>query len=227
MKKAIGYVRVSTDKQENSVDMQPDKIRKYCEYNGIELVDIIVDEDVSGFTPINNRPGGNLISEMIKNKTINCVVTLKLDRLFRNTADALQTTELWNKKDIALHIVDMSGMSVDTSSAVGRMFITMMAGFSEMERTLISERTSAALQHRKSSKKTYGKTPFGYFVDVAGNLIESDDIEMVKAIYHLRSSGLGLNKISRKMNELQDVKVFYPSTIKCILENDIHKDLSF
>lgn len=227
MKKAIGYVRVSTDKQGNSVDMQPDKIRKYCEYNGIELINIIIDEDVSGFTPINDRVGGRKIAEMIKSKSIDCVVTLKLDRLFRNTADALMTTEVWNKKDIALHIVDMSGMSIDTSSAVGRMFITMMAGFSEMERTLISERTSAALQHRKLNKKVYGMAPIGYSVDDNGCLYQNSDIEVVKAVFALRAEGLGLNEISRQMNSFQDDRVFYASTVKSILNNAIHEGLAW
>lgn len=222
MKKAIGYARVSTDKQEVSADMQPDKIRKYCLLNDIELVDMVVDVDVSGFTPIYDRPGGSRILQSLGGESeVNCIITLKLDRLFRNTSDALVTTEEWNRKGVALHIVDMGGQSIDTSSAVGRMFLTMMAGFSEMERSLISERTSASLQHRKANRKVYGKIPFGYRVDGNDLVKDPEDIMVVNRILSLKEQGVSLNEIARRCN-VGSEKKFYASTIKCIVENSIH-----
>jgi len=75
---------------------------------------------------------------------------LKLDCLFRNASDALHTTEAWDKQGISLHFVDMGGMAVDTSSAMGRMMLTMLAGFAQFERDLCADRTKSALKHKKS-----------------------------------------------------------------------------
>ena len=49
--KAIGYIRVSTEKQATegiSLGNQQERIRAYCQYKGFELVDTITDAGVSG-----------------------------------------------------------------------------------------------------------------------------------------------------------------------------------
>ena len=42
----------------------------------------------------------------------------------------------------------MGGQAINSKSAMGKMFLTMMAGFAELERNVIAERTSVALQHK-------------------------------------------------------------------------------
>ena len=66
----------------------------------------------------------------------------KLDRLFRDAADCLNVTKHWDKRNIALHLIDVGGQTIDTSSSMGRFFLTMMAGVAEMERNLIRDRTT-------------------------------------------------------------------------------------
>lgn len=41
------------------------------------------------------------------------VIALKLDRLFRNAADALTLTRQWDKTGIALHLVDVGGQAIN------------------------------------------------------------------------------------------------------------------
>ena len=50
---AVGYVRVSTQEQVTegvSLDAQRDKLKAYCKFNGIKLIDIKSDEGISGGT---------------------------------------------------------------------------------------------------------------------------------------------------------------------------------
>ncbi len=57
-KPAIGYVRVSTEEQARagiSLDAQTERIRAYCAMSGLDLVEIIRDEGVSGAKPIGKR----------------------------------------------------------------------------------------------------------------------------------------------------------------------------
>jgi DNA invertase Pin-like site-specific DNA recombinase len=44
----------------------------------------------------------------------------------------------------------MGGQSVNKASSMGKMLITILAGFAELERNMIAERTTAALRHKKA-----------------------------------------------------------------------------
>ena len=69
VKVAVGYVRVSTLEQASegvSLDAQRDKIRAYCKFNSIKLIDIAADEGVSGSTL--DRPGLQDALRMVKDR---------------------------------------------------------------------------------------------------------------------------------------------------------------
>jgi hypothetical protein len=52
--------------------------------------------------------------------------------------------------------------AINTRTATGRFFLTMAGAFAEMERGLIGERTSSALQHKKAGGARLGGMPFGF-----------------------------------------------------------------
>jgi len=56
----------------------------------------------------------------------------------------------------------MGGQSVNTGSSMGKMLITMLAGFAGFERNMIAERTTAALAYKKAHGEVYNHTPFGF-----------------------------------------------------------------
>ena len=166
---AIGYVRVSTQEQADhgvSLDAQEARIRAYATMRGLDLVAVIMDAGVSaGKYTLEEREGGARVLAAVHRGEVRHVIALKLDRLFRNTIDCLMTVQTWDKAGVSLHLIDMGGASLDTASAMGRMFLTMAAGFAEMERNLTAERTAAALaRKREKGEKTGGSIPFGYDV---------------------------------------------------------------
>jgi DNA invertase Pin-like site-specific DNA recombinase len=110
---------------------------------------------------LNKRPEGAKIAKLIANGVCH-VVALKMDRLFRNAGDALNHVEEWAKAGISLHLVDMGGQSVNTDTSMGKMMVTMLAGFAEFERNMIAERTTAALRHKKAHGEVYNHVPYGY-----------------------------------------------------------------
>jgi site-specific DNA recombinase len=163
---AIGYVRVSTQEQANhgiSLEAQEARLRAYATLRGLELSAVVIDAGVSAGKVLEARDGGKRLLAAMKARTVRHVIALKLDRLFRNTIDCLSTVQAWEKAGVSLHLVDMGGTSLDTASALGRMFLTMAAGFAEMERNLTAERTAFALaRKREKGEKTGGSVPFGY-----------------------------------------------------------------
>ncbi len=187
--RAVIYVRVSTAQQAAeglSLDAQRERLAAYCALRGLQAVKVIADEGESAGKPLARRTGGRKVLELIRTKAVDAVVVLKLDRAFRNTADALATVEAWDKSGIALHVAEMGGMSLDTSTAVGKMFLTMLAGFGEFERNLAAERTTSALAHKARSGdfRLGADAPFGWRYE--GNALaevptEQEVIALVRA----------------------------------------------
>jgi DNA invertase Pin-like site-specific DNA recombinase len=162
---AVAYVRVSSEEQAafgDSLAMQADRLAIYCELQGLELVETYREAGVSGAIPLGERKRGKAMLALLASGTVKHVVALKLDRLFRDAANALTLTREWDRAGVELHLVDMGGMSLNTSSAMGRMMLTMLAGFAEWERNLIAERTRAVLWHKRSRHQAYSPTPLGF-----------------------------------------------------------------
>lgn len=160
--RAVAYIRVSTCEQARegvSLDAQEARIRAYCTMAGLELMTVIREEGVTASKALSTREGGRELEHLLSSGQVQHVAGVKLDRLFRDAADALQVTRAWDRAGVALHLVDMGGQTINTATAMGRMFLTLMAGFAELERNLISERTRAALQHLQSLGVRLGQKP--------------------------------------------------------------------
>ena len=225
---AIGYIRVSTEDQVNegvSLEAQRERIEGYCKAQGLTLTGIVEDPGISGATPLESRhEGSQLVSPSAQH-----IVAIRLDRLFRDALDALGHTREWDRSGIALHLIDVGGATINTSSAMGRMFLTMMAGFAELERNLIAERTSAALQHKKRQKEVYSRLPLGYD-DEDGHLVPVDEEqELLSEIIDQHAQGLSLHQIAGDLNNRgvpgKRGGKFYASTIRAIIQNSLHEEL--
>jgi DNA invertase Pin-like site-specific DNA recombinase len=126
------------------------------------------------------------------------VVAFKLDRLFRDAADCLVVTKAWDRANVALHLVDLGGQAIDTSSTMGRFFLTMMAGVAEMERNMIRDRTAVAMARKQErGEYTGGQCPFGWRLAADGTHLEPDAAEqaMIAAARRWQAAGLSLRKI--------------------------------
>src|SRR5262249_38764165 len=96
--------------------------------------------------------------------------------------------------------VDMNGMSMDSSSSMGRMFLTLLAAFAEFERNVISERTASALQFKKRSGMLYNHLPFGFNAE-GGNLVpDSTEQAVIARMKTLREAGASYKTIADTLN---------------------------
>lgn len=220
MSNAVAYIRASTNEQHITLEAQEATIRQYASQQGINLVAVVVDAGVSASTPLRNRSGGKEVFELVQSKSIDLVISTKLDRMFRSAVDALSTTEFWSKKNVGAVFLDCGGQSVDTSSPLGKMFLTMMAGMAECEKSLIGERTKAALAHKKAQGKRASKNPpFGFrFED--GLMVEDKGEKMIIAkVRKLKSLGWSCGKIAAALNEkntpARGIK-WYPRAIRAM-----------
>jgi DNA invertase Pin-like site-specific DNA recombinase len=200
--KAVGYVRVSTEEQASqglSIPAQEASIVAYARMKGLELVEVIVDGGVSGGRPLGARPGGQRLLSLLAEGKASHIIALRLDRLFRNASDCLQTVEIWSKRGYVLHLLDVAGNSIDTNSSAGKFMLTVLAAVAEMERNLIAERIRNVMSWKRRNRKVFGHEPYGF-------AREGDDLVPIEAeqraldlILDLRARGYSLRKIARTL----------------------------
>lgn len=226
---AVAYIRVSTDEQVKigiSLAAQEERVRAYAATTGLKLAAVIREEGVSAGTALSSRPGGEELLRLLKEREAEHVIALKLDRLFRDAEDALRQSRLWDRAGIALHIIDWGGATLNTASAMGRMFLTMSAAFAELEKNLISERTISALTHKKRHRVAYGPTPFGYD-RVGDRLIECErEQAVIQMIRGWSGEHWSLHKIARELNDRgisgKAGGKWHASTVRYVLGNELH-----
>jgi DNA invertase Pin-like site-specific DNA recombinase len=122
--------------------------------------------------------------------------------LFRNTIDCLSMVNAWEKERVGLHLVDLGGSAIDTSSATGKMFLTMLAGFAEFERNLTSERTRLALAHkaRRGELRLGRDAPYGYRHDGDALVAVEAEQAIIELARVLRRDGKSLEGIASELN---------------------------
>lgn len=195
MKRAVGYVRVSTEEQAKggvSLDMQQAKIRAYANLEEMELIDIVADEGISGCS-ISIRPGVQRVLKMVREKQVGAVIIYKLDRLARNTVEALEMAQLMYRKGIGLHSITEK---LDTRSALGKFFFTLLASLAEMERGIISERISAAMERKREKGEALNNNPaYGYRIVDSRVVPDLEEQQVIHRIRSLRTDGYTIHGI--------------------------------
>lgn len=163
-KKAVGYVRVSTNEQAesgHSIAAQKSKITKYCEENSIELVEIFSDEGISGYNvDPDKREGFNQAIINARENYCNTFIIVKRDRLSR-VAFSQQKTIYQDLPNIAL-TVECIDEPINYDSPEAKMLSGILAQFAEYEVEKIKERTKAAISHLKDTGQAYTSAKFGF-----------------------------------------------------------------
>ena len=220
MKQAIGYIRVSTEKQANegvSLEAQEAKIVTWCKTNGYELVKVYIDAGISGKRMDTRK---ELLAALASLKKGMALISYSLSRLARSTSDAIAIGNQIAKKK-----ADMVSLSerIDTTTASGNMMFQMLAVLAEFERKLTAERTTNALQHKKRTGQKYcNQTPYG-FEAIEGRLVEvKQEAEVVAEIQASRTGGNTLQFIADSLNTrgipTKTGKTWAPATIHLLLK---------
>ncbi|MFC1820692.1 recombinase family protein [Thermodesulfobacteriota bacterium] len=208
-----------------SLDNQKSKIMAYCNLKDLDLIEIIADAGISAKNL--NRSGAHKVLEMSRKKQVDAVVVYKLDRMFRSTVDALETTRKFDNWGVSFHSIQET---LDSKSAMGRFFFTLTAALAEMERGIIGERTKAALSHKRAmNEKTGGDVPYGYELDKTEHLVENKaEQKAIRLILDLKDKGYSLRAIGLELEEegyrtRRNKTKWHPQTINQILKSQILK----
>lgn len=197
------YIRVSTEEQAKegySISAQREKLKAYCEIQDWHDYRFYVDEGISAKDM--NRPQLLQMIQHIKEGLIDTVLVYRLDRLTRSVMDLYKLLEIFEKYNCTFK----SATEVyDTSTAIGRLFITLVAAMAQWERENMGERIRLGFQEKvRQGKYAQNQRPFGYFLDrKTGKLtINEEEAKIVRLIVDLYlKKGYGANRICKYLNE--------------------------
>ena len=150
---AVGYCRVSTEKQAmmgKSMEAQKKMIAQYCGFAGLDLIGCVEEPGVSAGKKISQRPGLMHVLDMVEDGEVGAVVVIKLDRMFRSVVDASVVLETLRDADVGFHSVVERW---DTSTAMGAFQVQIVTAFAEMERRMTGERTKAVMHATKKVRR--------------------------------------------------------------------------
>ncbi len=197
MRKAVGYVRVSTiDQAEEgvSLDAQEQRIRAWCDLNEYELMDVKVDRGLSGGRA-DNRPALQEALQAVGRG--DALVVYSLSRLARSTRDTLSIADGLDRRNADL--VSLSER-IETTSAAGKMLFRLLAVLAEFERDVVAERTSMAIRHMQSIGRFIGgEPPFGFRVVDGWVHIHEEEYKVVRLAHDLSRQGLSLRGVARAL----------------------------
>lgn len=196
------YVRVSTQEQAKegySIQEQIDRLTKYCEAMGWEIVKVYTDPGFSGADT--NRPGLQSMLKVVRRGKTDKVVVYKLDRLSRSQKDTLNLIE----DEFLKNGVDFVSMSenFDTSTPFGRAIVGILAVFAQLEREQIKERMAMGKEARAKEGKWNGgqNSPLGYDLVQGELIINAFEALQVKEMFELASQNVSSYKIADIFNE--------------------------
>jgi DNA invertase Pin-like site-specific DNA recombinase len=185
--RAVIYLRVSTDEQAGSglgLDAQESTARVLCAARGWEVTCVSVDAGVSGSVAPVGRPGMSAALAVLCAGDADVLVAAKLDRLSRSTRHMLGLVD--ESARCGFSIVTADG-AVDSSTPMGRFITTAMSGVAELEREMISQRTTDALAQLKARGARLG-----------GPVTTPQVIR--ERVAELRAAGLSLAKVTAALN---------------------------
>jgi DNA invertase Pin-like site-specific DNA recombinase len=209
--RAIGYIRVSTGQQAKegaSVDMQHSIISEMAARDGAQLIDILSDEGLSGRKNLHKRTGYLELVSLIERKQIDIVYSYSLSRLGRKTAEIMRFFELAAKNNVS---VVLYKDNINTSTAVGKLLLGVLAVVSEFEADLASERTTDVARNNKKEYKPYCNPPYGWAIEgritdngkvvSRGQLVEvPSEQETLTWILEKRKQKKSLSWIAKELN---------------------------
>ena len=147
--KVIGYLRVST--QDQDLEKNKADILAFANERKLGNVDW-VEEKVSGAKTWRTRELAKAVESL---KPGDWLIVPELSRLGRSTLDILDVLAELKKKEV--NVYALKGAWQLNGTIESKVFLTMMALFSEIERDLISARTKEALKARKAAGVKLGR----------------------------------------------------------------------
>jgi DNA invertase Pin-like site-specific DNA recombinase len=175
------YSRVST--KEQTTENQKQQLERICLTEEWDISKIECFEDTaSGSKSRDERPGFDVLLKNASDGDYDIIAAWSIDRMGRKLQDLLELSTLAEKQGFTLYFYKDR---VDTRTASGKFFFTIIGAVAEFERERIRERIHAGLDRAKAQGKAIGRP-------------KRDNPELIEAVISLRQNNMAINKIAKQ-----------------------------
>ncbi|MFD8086188.1 recombinase family protein [Kitasatospora sp. NPDC059722] len=196
------YVRISKDRkgQELGIQRQERACRELCDRLGWTVLRIYAENDVSASTT--SRKPRPVYTEMMKDArsgVIDAIVVYSIDRLTRRITEL--TSFLEEQKEYGFAFATTEGE--DTSSASGRMILTIKGAVAQQETERMAERVNSALLRRREKGKPHAGGPrvFGFEADSGFQQVVPEEVKLIRLGYEMLMDRKTPGDVARAWNE--------------------------
>lgn len=179
-RRAALYLRVSTDRQ--NTHNQEAALREVAARAGWEVVEVYVDQGISGAKGRAARPAFDRLCADAVRRKFDLVAAWSVDRLGRSMQDLVAFLSEIHAAGVDLFLHQQG---LDTTTPMGKAMFQMAGIFAELERAMIRERVNAGLARARAQGKQLGRRKIGAQVEKA---IRAD----------LQAGGSGIHKLAKR-----------------------------
>lgn len=210
MKTVYIYVRISRDedkKNYGSIETQIDILGEYAKQQGWTVTRIFIDDNVSGYLAIEDRPAFNELYNLVNESKEKPIVLMKdLSRLSRNNGIAQTILNKWKVEEVELILVKQRGSTfnllTDDDDIVG-----IETWFNERYVKDTSRKVRDSLNNKMKQGTVIQGPRYGYIKGKGGTLTVNEEVrEAVQTIFDLYEQGYGMTAIATKLNKEYDFK---------------------
>jgi DNA invertase Pin-like site-specific DNA recombinase len=211
------YIRVSTQEQAKegySIGAQKERLIAYCTAQGWPDYKLYVDEGVSAKDT--NRPQLQQLMADVKTGKIHMILVYRLDRFTRSVRDLYTLLDGLEKYKCAFK---SATELYDTSSAMGRMFIGLVALLAQWETENLSERIKVALIEKVSGGERVGAVPFGFDLTEDEKLKANEQSPIVLEMIEKVKNGMSASQLAKYLNRTNNDRTWHPQGVLRVLRN--------
>ncbi|MFP1628945.1 recombinase family protein [Streptomyces sp. 5K101] len=181
------------------IKRQETACRELCEQRGWTVHKVYPENDTSASTTSRKkRPQYAEMMRDAKAGVIDAIVVYSIDRLTRRIAEL--TNFLEEQKDHGFQFATTEGE--DTSTASGRMILTIKGAVAQQETERMGERVNAALLQRREKGKPHAGGPrvFGFEPGSNFQRVVPEEVDLIRRGYHLLMSNRTPGDVARLWN---------------------------
>lgn len=146
------YARISTIDKDQNPETQLMPLRDYCNAQGWEIYKEYIDT-ASALDIAHRRAWREMLDDCAKKKFA-VVLVFKLDRAFRSVKHTHDTLATWEALGIGFRSLREQ---FETSTALGRLLMNLLAALAEFELELIRERVKAGMDRAARQGEKIGR----------------------------------------------------------------------
>ncbi len=223
MKKAVAYVRMSTDKQDYSIESQKRTIDEYAKKNKYNIITYFEDKGISG-RDAEKRPAFMEMIEESKKSYFNYVLIYDSSRFARNLEQSLIYKSILKKNNVELISITEPMLDDDSQLIADALFGAM----NEMYSRKLSKVVKRGMTEKALKGEYISCAPYGYFKPKNKPLvIVEKEANIVKEIFEEFLKGKSTYAIAKILND-KNIKTKKGNSIdtrwvKKILTNPTYK----